>query len=302
MGSPEFAIPTLHELAQRQQVVGVVTQPDRPAGRGRRKSPSAVKQLAIRLGLDVLEPVRVRAPEAVEQLASLAPDLIVVAAYGQILPQVILGLPSHGCLNVHGSLLPRWRGASPIQAAILHGDPETGVSIMLMDAGLDTGPIVSQRSIPIAASETGGSLSTRLAHLGADLLVEVLPSYLAGQLIPTAQDDSRATLAPRIRKGDGLIDLNLPAAHLARQVRAYEPSPGSYLQWDAHRLLVRAARAAAAAQVKPGQVFQLDHWPALGTPDGALVLQQVQPEGRRSMDGQAFLHGWPQFMHAHLLG
>ncbi|MGH2619004.1 MAG: methionyl-tRNA formyltransferase, partial [Anaerolineales bacterium] len=222
MGSPEFGVPTLNELAQRHQVIGVVTQPDRPAGRGRRKSASAVKQFAVRHSLNVFEPLNLRAAQSIEQLASLIPDLIIVAAYGQILPQPMLDLPPHGCLNVHASLLPRWRGASPVQAAILHGDPETGVSIMLMDAGLDTGPIVAQRTTPIAASETGGTLTTRLAQLGADLLVEVLPAYLAGDLTLGPQDESRSTHAPRIKKGDGLLDLNLSAAQLSRQIRAYE--------------------------------------------------------------------------------
>ena len=302
MGSPEFAIPTLNELAQRYQVIGVVTQPDRPAGRGRRKSASAVKQFAIRHGLNVLEPASLRAAQSIEQVASLTPELIVVAAFGQILPQAILELPPHGSLNVHASLLPRWRGASPVQAAILHGDPETGVSIMLMDAGLDTGPIVAQRTTPMTSSETGGALSTRLAQIGAELMVEVLPAYLAGKIAPVAQDESQRTHAPRIKKGDGLIDLNLPAAQLARQVRAYEPLPGSYLQWNARRLLVRAARAAITGQVVPGQVFELDQRPALGTVDGALVLERVQPEGKRPMDGQAFLQGWPDFLQARLLG
>jgi len=302
MGSPEFSIPTLNELAQRYQVIGVVTQPDRPAGRGRRQSASAVKQFAIQSGLNVVEPVNLRAAQSIEQLASLTPDLIVVAAFGQILPQAILELPPHGCLNVHASLLPRWRGASPVQAAILHGDPETGVSIMRMDAGLDTGPIVAQRTTPIDAGETGGTLGTRLAQLGAELLIGVLPAYLAGEIAPAAQDDSHATHAPRIKKDDGLIDLNLPAARLARQIRAYEPSPGSYLQWNGRRLLVRAARAAATGQTAPGQVFEVDRRPAIGTGDGALVLERVQPEGKRSMDGQSFLQGWPDFLRAQLLG
>ena len=302
MGSREFAVPTLRVLAERHEVVGVVTQPDRPAGRGKRKSASEVKQVAIRLGLRVFEPVSLRAAQSIEPLASLTPDLIVVAAYGQILPQSVLDLPALGCLNVHASLLPRWRGASPVQAAILHGDPETGVSIMLMEAGLDTGPILAQRATPIAARETAGTLSTRLAQIGADLLVEVLPAYQAGGLSPVAQEESLATKAPRIKKSDGRIDLNHPAAELARQILAYEPWPGSYLQWDGRRLLIRAARAVATAQASPGQVFELDQRLAIGTGEGALVLEQVQPEGKRSMDGQSFLHGWPSFMRAQLLG
>jgi len=208
MGSPDFSIPTLAELARLHEVIGVVTQPDRPAGRGKQTRASVVKQFAIGHGLRVMAPESLRAPQAVGLLAGLRPELIVVAAYGQILPQAVLDLPPHGCLNVHASLLPRWRGASPVQAAILNGDSETGVSIMLMDAGLDTGPILAQRATPIGAGETGGSLGLRLARLGADLLIEVLPDHLAGDLDSAAQDEARATHAPRLKKASGLIDQN----------------------------------------------------------------------------------------------
>jgi methionyl-tRNA formyltransferase len=302
MGSPDFSIPTLAELARLHEVIGVVTQPDRPAGRGRQTRVSVVKQFAIAHGLRVMGPESLRAPQAVSQLTGLRPELIVVAAYGQILPQAVLDLPPHGCLNVHASLLPRWRGASPIQAAILNGDSETGVSIMLMDAGLDTGPILGQRATPIGASETGGSLGLRLARLGADLLIELLPAHLAGDLRPDGQDEARATYAPRLKKASGLIDLHLPAAQLARQVRAFQPWPGSYLQWNLRRLLVHAARAVAMDKLAPGQAFKLERLPALGTGDGALVLEQVQPEGKRAMDGHAFLLGSPDFLDARLLG
>jgi methionyl-tRNA formyltransferase len=302
MGSPDFSIPTLAELARLHEVIGVVTQPDRPAGRGRQTRVSVVKQFAIAHGLRVMGPESLRAPQAVSQLTGLRPELIVVAAYGQILPQAVLDLPPHGCLNVHASLLPRWRGASPIQAAILNGDSETGVSIMLMDAGLDTGPILGQRATPIGTSETGGSLGLRLARLGADLLIEVLPDHLAGDLASAAQVEARATHAPRLKKASGLIDLHLPAAQLARQVRAFQPWPGSYLQWNARRLLVHAARAVPMDKLAPGQAFELERLPALGTGDGALVLEQVQPEGKRAMDGHAFLLGSPNFLDARLLG
>ncbi|HLE05648.1 MAG TPA: methionyl-tRNA formyltransferase [Anaerolineales bacterium] len=302
MGSPDFSIPTLTELARLHQVIGVVTQPDRPAGRGKQTRASVVKQFAIGHGLRVMAPESLRAPQAVGLLAGLQPELIVVAAYGQILPQAVLDLPPHGCVNVHASLLPRWRGASPVQAAILNGDSETGVSIMLMDAGLDTGPILAQRATPIGAGDTGGSLGVRLARLGADLLIEVLPDYLAGDLGSAAQDEARATHAPRLKKANGLIDLHLPASQLARQVRAYHPWPGSYLQWNARRLLVHAARAVPMDQFAPGQALELERLPALRTGDGALVLEQVQPEGKRAMDGHTFLLGSPGFLDARLLG
>ncbi len=302
MGSAGFAIPTLAELARQHEVIAVVTQPDRPAGRGRRPKASPAKQFAGQHGIKVIEPDSLRAPEAVGQLASLGPEFIVVAAYGQILPQAVLDIPPHGCLNVHASLLPRWRGASPVQAAILHGDSETGVSIMLMDDGLDTGPIVAQRSTPIAADETGGRLGDRLARLGAELMIEVLPAYLAGTLRPSAQDEARATYAPRLKKASGQLDLRLPAVQLERQVRAYEPWPGSFIQWNGRRLIVRLARAEALERAVPGQAIERERRPALGTADGALVLDRVQPEGKRAMDGQAFLLGSPEFLNAHLLG
>jgi methionyl-tRNA formyltransferase len=302
MGSPDFSIPTLTELARLHEVVGVVTQPDRPAGRGRQTRASVVKQFAIGHGLLVMEPESLRAPSAVGQLAGLRPDLIIVAAYGQILPRSVLELSPHGCLNVHASLLPRWRGAAPVQAAILHGDPETGVTIMLMEAGLDSGPILAQRATPIAASETGGSLGLRLARLGADLLIEVLPTHLAGDLRPGVQDETRATYAPRLKKASGLIDLQLPAEQLALQVRAFQPWPGTYLEWSGRRLLVHAARATPMDEFAPGQAFELERLPAVGTGVGALVLEQVQPEGKRAMDGYAFLLGSPDFLDARLLG
>ncbi len=187
MGSPEFALPTLRALAERYPVVGVVTQPDRPAGRGGTLKPPAVKQAALRLGLPVIQPEKLRQPEAMARLHAWAPDVIVVVAFGQILRPEVLDLPPFGCVNVHGSLLPRWRGAAPIQAAILAGDVETGITIMKMDAGVDTGPILSQRALPIAPDETGGSLFEKMSRLGAELLLETLPPYLAGELQPRPQ-------------------------------------------------------------------------------------------------------------------
>ena len=303
MGSPEFAIPTLSGLAREYSVVAIVTQPDRPAGRGRTPRPAAAKQFAVKAGIPVLQPERLRSATAIEQLAGIRPDLIVVAAYGQILPQRVLDLPVHGCLNVHASLLPRWRGASPVQSAILNGDNETGVTIMQMDAGLDTGPIVAQRRTTIGEHETGGRLSTRLAQLGADLLTEVLPAYLTGELEPAPQDESRATHAPMLRKSDGELDLRLPAHQLERIIRAYEPWPGSFLTWGEHRrLLIRQAQSHQETAVAPGVVHQVDRLPAIGTGQGVLLLLRVQPEGRREIDGQAYLRGSPEFLGARLLG
>ena len=291
MGSPDFAVPCLEALAGSYPVVGVVTQPDRPAGRGGSLRPPAVKEAALRLGLPVIQPEKLRQPEALEQLARWAPDVIVVAAFGQILRPNVLDLPRYGCVNVHGSLLPRWRGAAPLQAAILAGDRETGITIMKMDPGVDTGPILSQRALPIAADETGGSLFVRMAQLGADLLLETLPRYLAGELGPRPQPEQGATYAPMLKKEDGLLDLTRPAVELERRVRAMHPWPGAYFVWQGQP--VKVLRAVLREQASPGAGRRLvvDGLPALGTGEGLLLLQEVQPAGKKPMPGKAFLAG-----------
>ena len=189
----------------------------------------AVKTAALRLGIPIIQPEKIRSPEAITQIQAWSPDLIVVAAFGQILRPAVLDLPAHGCLNVHGSLLPRWRGAAPIQAAILAGDRETGITIMKMDPGVDTGPILSQRSLPIAPDDTGGSLFEKMAPLGAELLIETLPRYLSGELSPQPQPEEGATYAPMLKKEDGLLDFNRPAIELERRVRAMNPGPEHFL-------------------------------------------------------------------------
>ncbi len=291
MGSPEFALPSLHALTARYDVVGVVTQPDRAAGRGRSLKPPPVKLLAQELGLEVLQPERLRAPEAVEALRRLAPDLIVVAAYGQILRPEVLSLPPFGCLNVHASLLPRWRGASPIQHAILAGDDETGVTIMKMDEGLDTGPILAQRATPIAAEETAGSLAERLAQLGADLLLEILPAYLSGEIQPQPQPAEGVTYAPLLKKEDGRLDLTRPADELSRQVRAFSPWPGAFIEWQGAPLRILRARPSLEESPGPGIRLKVQGRAALGTGQGILILEEVQPAGRNRMASQAFLAG-----------
>jgi methionyl-tRNA formyltransferase len=296
MGSPGFAIPSLAALVEAYAVVGVVTQPDRPAGRGRKRATSPVKQFAIEHGLPCLQPETLRTPASLSALTELRPDLVVVAAFGQILPAAVLALPPHGCLNVHASLLPRWRGAAPVQAAILQGDAETGVTIMRMDPGLDTGPILAQRTTAIGPEDTGGSLSARLSVLGADLLIEILPDYLGGRLTPMPQDDALATRAPSLKKDDGALDPAVPAERLARQVRAYEPWPGSFVEWDGRRLGVHRARVGVQEAMVVGQAFEMDGFPALGTVSEALVLLEVQPEGKRRMAGSEFLRGSRSFV------
>lgn len=296
MGSPDFSLPTLRKLDEYFNVVGVITQPDRPAGRGRSLTSPPVKTLANELGLAVQQPASLKEAAALEELKAWSPDIIVVAAFGQILRQDVLELPPHGCLNVHASLLPRWRGAAPIQAAILHGDTITGVTIMKMDRGLDTGPLLSQRSLPVEEKETAGSLSARLAQLGADLLVETLPVYLRGELEPVPQEGDTSQ-APMLKKVDGELDPQRSAAELARKVRAYDPWPGTYTPWRDGRLKVLKARVTELAHntgcksILPGERIIVENHPGIVTADGVLILERVQPPGKKPMPGEVFLHG-----------
>jgi methionyl-tRNA formyltransferase len=297
MGSPEFSLPALQGLAKQFPLVGVVTQPDRPAGRGRVLTPPPVKLLARQLGIPVIQPRRMREPQAMQQLQDWDPELIVVAAFGQILRAEVLDLPRFGCVNVHASLLPRWRGAAPIPAAILHDDAETGVTIMLMDPGVDTGPMLSQRALPIRPDDTAGALSERLSVLGGELLLETLPSYLSGELQPIPQDDSAATYAPMLKKEDGRLDFSLPAAELERQVRAFNPWPGTFLEWQGQPLKIHRARAVRSNVMAgrfwnaPGTRETYEDRPAVGTSQGLLVLDLVQPAGKRPIPGSEFLRG-----------
>jgi len=295
MGSPAFAVPTLRALAQAHQVVGVVTQPDRPAGRGRALTPPPIREAARTIGIPVIQPARLRDPDATGKVAAWAPDLIVVAAYGQILRGGILDLPQFGCVNVHASLLPRWRGASPVQAALRAGDPVTGITIMQMDAGMDTGPILSQAPLPVNDSDTGATLTARLAPLGASLLLDTLPPYLKGDLTPAAQDGSRVTYAPLLSKEDGRLDFTRTAAELERQIRAYDPWPGSFLEWEGRRIGILRGRASKASGIPVGVVTREDACPAVGTAEGTLVLEIVHPAGRQPISGDAFLRGTPAF-------
>ena len=297
MGSPDFALPTLTSLARHTNVVGVVTQPDRRAGRGKGLTSPPVKVLAEELGLEVFQPVNLRTAEAFEKLQSWQPDLIVVAAFGQILRSNVLELPEFGCINVHASLLPRWRGAAPINAAILHGDTETGVTIMQMDVGLDTGPILSMRYIPILAEDNAGTLSEKLAHLGAELLIETLPKYISGEIAPKPQPEEGATYAPMLSKSDGELDFSKPALELTRQVRAYNPWPGTFFNWKDQYLKVHQADAVPGDFGAPGTRFEHAGFPAVATPDGGLALEVVQPAGKKPMTGLVFLNGardWEQ--------
>ncbi len=291
MGSPEFALPILRSLTRHYTVVGVVTQPDRPAGRGRVLTPPPIKSLADELHLPVIQPRRLSEPDALEQLRFWAPDLIVVAAFGQILRQDVLNLPQHGCVNVHASLLPRWRGAAPIQAAILNGDEQTGVTIMKMDPGVDTGPILSQRPVPIDRNDTTGTLLAKISNIGAELLLETLSLYLEGNLAPQSQDNSLATFAPMIKKEQGMLDFSQPARYLERKIRAFDPWPGTYDYWNNQVLKIHRAHVVEAQLAQSGHKVIFEGWPAYSTGEGILIIDELQPAGKNKTNGKSFLQG-----------
>lgn len=301
MGTPQFAVPALRKLLEQWPVAGVVTQPDRPAGRGRRSAAGAVKLEAQRFGLPVISPARLRDATAHAQIVDWAPDLIVVAAYGQLLNSALLQLPKHGCLNIHASLLPRHRGAAPVAAAILAGDKTTGVSIMRMDAGLDTGAVLEQRSIHIRPEHDAGSLTAELATLGAKTLSAMLPAYLEGKLKAAPQDAHFATYAPQLTKLDGLLDFGKPAFELALRVRAMQPWPSAHILWNGATLKILAARAIPGSAA-PGRVIAHAAGAAISTGQDWLLLEVVQPAGKRAMPIQDFLNGNAGFMGSDLTG
>lgn len=298
MGSPDFAVPALRALAAaRYPIVGVITQPDRPAGRGNVLTPPPVKVAALELGLDVYQPEKLRAPEAMQKLRDWNPGLIVVAAFGQILRPEVLTLPQHGCVNIHASLLPRHRGAAPIQAAILAGDTETGITIMLMDEGIDTGPMLARRAIEISPADTGGSLFEKLSVMGGELLLETLPRYLNGEIRPQPQPAEGATYAPMLKKEDGLLDFTRPAAELERKIRAFQPWPGAFMPWQGGPLKIHRAHVAdrETGKQEAGTLVIVEGLPAVVTGDGLLVFDELQPPGKAKMPGKAFLAGGRQW-------
>jgi methionyl-tRNA formyltransferase len=300
MGTPDFAVPTLRRLIEQQHiVVGVVTQPDRPAGRGGKVQMSPVKIAALEAGIPVFQPEKLRRVEAIDELRRWSCDVYVVAAFGQILPQAVLDIPPFGSVNVHASLLPRWRGAAPIQAAIRAGDAETGITIMRMDAGLDTGPMLTHQAIPIAPEDTGGTLHDKLAALGADLLARTLPGYLHGTIPPVPQDDSRATFAPRIDKEHGRIDWTQPAVEIERLVRAFDPTPGTFTIWDGQQVKILAGMVGDAS-AEPGRVLERGGRVGVGTGSGIYHVTRLQLPGRKPTDFDAFLRGYPSFLGAQL--
>ena len=296
MGSPDFAVPILEALSTNYFIEGVVTQPDRPSGRGRILQSPPIKRSAGLLNLSVIQPKSLKEGWVYEQLSAWAPDLIVVAAFGQILRENILNLPPYKCLNVHASLLPRWRGAAPIPAAILSGDKQAGATIMVMDPGVDTGPILSQSTITITPEDTSETLQPKISRLGAELLLETLPGYLNHSITPIAQDDSRATYAPLLKKQDGKLDFTSGAIALERKIRAYTPWPGTYMSWKdstlkVHRASVNFNTLEGIKDVDPGTRIIIRKNPAVITSEGILVLDAVQPSGKKIMPGRSFLQG-----------
>lgn len=291
MGSPELAAKVLESLTARYKVVGVVTQPDRPAGRGKVLTPPPVKVLADQLNIPTIQPERLR-DEAFAQLQAWNPDVIVVAAFGQILRQRVLDLPKYGCINVHASYLPRWRGAAPIQAAILHGDAFTGVSIMKMDAGIDTGPVLVQEKVYLTEDETLTSLTDKLATLGASLLISTLEEYISGRLEPTPQPDGGDTYAGMLTKEDGLLDFEQSAIKVDRKVRALNDWPGTFYKFNGQALKIRKVKAIFTEAHPAGIRSVLDKVPVISTPDGWVKLLEVQPAGKKWMPGSDFLRGF----------
>jgi methionyl-tRNA formyltransferase len=296
MGSPAFAALPLEALAAAgHTIVGVVTQPDRPAGRERRLTPPPVKQAAEQLGLPVLQPETLRDPQVVAQLAALAPDVGVVAAYGEILRRNVLAIPPLGYLNIHPSLLPLHRGPTPVAGAILAGDRETGVTIMRLDPGMDSGPLLAQAVVPLPADARAGALTDELFALGSRLLVEVLPRYAAGELAPREQDHSQASITRLLKKGDGAIDWGLPAIVIERMTRAYDPWPGATTSWRGQplRLIAAGVDAAWAGGALPGTPLGqgATGGPRIATGSGALELRELQPAGKRPMAAAAWWQG-----------
>ncbi|MGD0669957.1 MAG: methionyl-tRNA formyltransferase [Bryobacteraceae bacterium] len=292
LGTPAFAVPTLERLVERgHQVLAAVTQPDRPKGRGQALALPPVKEAALRLGIPVYQPERVKRPEAVEYLRGLGPEAMVVVGYGQIIPQSIIDIPPLGILNVHASLLPKYRGAGPIQWAIVNGEMSTGVTIMRIDAGLDTGPMLLKAETAIGADENAVELGRRLSVMGADLLVEALDALAAGRIVPQPQDNAQATYAPMLKKEDGRIDWSRSAAQIHHQVRGMQPWPGAYSIFRGGALHVwRARPTEAGAGHPPGTLIRIKPL-VVACGAGALELIEVQMEGRKRMSAADFANG-----------
>ena len=300
IGTGEIGVPTLRALLNSEhEVIAVVTQPDKPVGREQRiESPPIKKALMGRArppGTPIFQPARIKDPQTIEEIRRLAPDVIVVVAYGQILPRDVLEIPRLACLNLHASLLPRWRGAAPIQAAIAAGDSETGITVMYMDEGLDTGDILLQRNIAILPNDTGGSLHDRLAQIAPEILLESLRLLAAGNAPRVSQDNARATYAPKLKREHGQIDWSESAEAIERKIRAYNPWPGAFIKLGRQNLKIFSA-SVVDLNGQPGEILRSDKELIVATGKGALSLAEVQLEGKRRMTAAEFLRG-----HATLL-
>lgn len=301
MGTPEFAVLPLRRLVVNDyEVVAVYTRQDKPGGRGRQTLISPVKEVALSLGIPVVQPPGFKDPQVISQLAAFQPDVIVVAAYGCILPESVLQLPRYGCVNIHPSLLPRHRGSSPIPSAILSGDIFTGTSIMLMDKGLDTGPVLAQAQTPVFSQDNTGALTRRLSLLSACMVQEALAEWVRGRIKPVPQDNNKATFSGTVSKEDGRIDWQLPALEIWRRVRAYNPWPGAYTTWQGKILKIAGAGVLPSpAKTAPGEVMALSGGGmGIGTGEGILGIYHLQLEGKRQMSSQEFLRGQPRIIGA----
>ena len=304
MGTPAFAVPALDALLDANcDIIGVYTQPDRRSGRGRRLAAPPVKQAAIERGLPVFQPPSLRRDEeARRHIASLTPDLIVVVAYGLFLPSETLGVPPLGALNIHPSLLPRHRGPSPVATAILEGDASTGVTVMQLDEGMDSGPIITQRRTPIGVEEAAEDLTVRLFDMGAELLAETIYPWRDGAIAPAPQSEADATITRLLKREDGAMDWAQSAERIERQIRAYQPWPGSFTHWQGRQLKVHEASALDGIESElPGTVTQLPQGIAVATGEGALLLRRVQIEGRQATGISDFVRGYRDFVGS-LLG
>ncbi len=307
MGSPDFAVPSLEALTREKfEVVAVYTQPDKPAGRGLSLRQSPVKRAALSLGLNVVQPGALKGEEAAASLALLRPDVVVVAAYARLLPETILGIPGYGCINIHPSLLPKHRGASPIPAAILAGDDFTGVSIMRMEKGLDTGPVLAQTRVPVADDDTTGSLTARLSLIAARLLTITLPRWFRGELTPCVQNENDATYSTTIDRASGRVDWNLPALAISRAVRAYNPWPTAYTGWRGRELkILSAVPLPENGNYEVGTVIAIGDGNTLvgvATGKGLLGLREVQLEGKKGVTAAEFIRGQRGFIGSVLPG
>ena len=293
MGTPEFACPTLQKLIDRdEEVVAVITQPDRPKGRGQQTLPPPVKALAERHGIPVMQPVKVRVPEVVERIRELAPDLIVVVAFGQILPKGLLEIPKYGCINVHASLLPRWRGAAPLNWSIISGDSETGVTTMLMDVGLDTGDMLLKKATPIDPDENTQTLHDRLSVIGAEALSETIDLLKAGNLVREKQDDTLSCYASMLKKEDGLVDWNKEPQVIKNLVRGMTPWPGAFSFLDGRMLKIYRVRTAGGAG-EPGSVINAGREGLeIACAGGSIIVDELQLEGKKRLPAKDFLAGF----------